>query len=134
MRVLTLLYVKKRPCTIDVITTNDLFITYGKNYGFLDSNLNGDNSYNFSEIASRRMLINEALKKLVLNGLINANEESRGFTYEINDNGIKICKKMHGDYYEKYLNYALKINEITQNFTDKQLINYATKESIRGGE
>jgi len=132
LRILILLNNINNPSSIDYITTIDLFTTYGKNYNFLDYNLHGDSSFKFSEIASRRTIVNEALKELVIQGLIKANKNKEGFTYEITLTGRSVCLDMTSDYSKNYNEYSKAIIEKTSNMDELQLINYVTKQSIGG--
>ena len=116
--------------SLDYITTMDLFTTYGKNYGFTQDNLHGDSSYNFSEIASRRTLINRSIKSLVTKGLVKAEKSVNGFYYSINDDGRKISNALDTDYHRKYIETVKTIIQKTHGLSDAQLIKYATKKSI----
>lgn len=130
LRILSILSVIHSSVSIDFITTMDLFTTYGKNYGFTQDNLHGDSSYNFSEIASRRSLINRSIKSLVTKGLVKAEESSNGFHYSINEDGRNICNALDTEYYHKYSETVKTIVQKTHGLSDAQLVSYATKRSI----
>lgn len=130
LRVLSILFIVQNSVSIDYITTMDLFTTYGKNYGFTQENLHGDSSYNFSEIASRRTLINRSIRSLVTKGLVNAEESSNGFHYSLNEDGRNICNALDSDYHRKYSETVKTIVQKTHSLSDAQLVNYATKRSI----
>ena len=130
LRILSILAVIQNSVSLDYITTMDLFTTYGKNYGFTLDNLHGDSSYNFSEIASRRTLINRSIKSLVTKGLIRAEKSVNGFYYSINDDGRKISNALDTNYHRKYIETVKTIIQKTHGLSDAQLIKYATKKSI----
>jgi len=130
LRVLTLLYVSKKSHSVDTITALDLFTTYGKNYNLLESNLHGDSSYSFSEIASRRKLITQALKTLVTNGMVIPLKNKYGFLYQINNHGICVCENMEGDYFNKYVQSLSTVIRKTSNMSETELVNYATKSAV----
>lgn len=130
LRILTLLYVSRKAYSVDTITALDLFTTYGKNYNLLESNLHGDSSYSFSEIASRRKLITQALKTLVTNGTVIPHKNSNGFLYQINNQGIRICENMEGDYFKKYVQSLSTVICKTSNMSETELINYSTKSAV----
>lgn len=83
----------------------DFICCYGKDYRVADANLHGDSSYKFGEIASRKELVDMAIKKLVTSGLINVKQED-GFRYEINDNGINYIDSLENQYCETYMKTA----------------------------
>lgn len=132
-RVLVLLYEIKKDLSLDLITSLDLFATYGKAYGMIDYNLHGDNTYTFSEIASRRKLINEALKSLVIDGLITPKQNAYGFTYGINDEGEEICSKMDTDYFTQYSECLQNVNKCTINMTEESIVTLATRKAVNRG-
>lgn len=130
LRILILLYVSKKSNSVDTITALDLFTTYGKNYNLLESNLHGDSSYSFSEIASRRKLITQALKILVTKGMIKPLKNQYGFLYQINNHGIWFCENMEGDYFNKYVQSLSTVIRKTSNMSETELVNYATKSAV----
>lgn len=132
LRILVLLNNVDYPVSVDYVTTIDLFTTYGKNYGFLDTNLHGDISFKFSEISSRRKLVNNSLRELVIKGLIKVKKNHLGFTYEISEDGVTICSNMNSNYFNKYNDYSKDIINQTKDFDEVSLINYATKQSLKG--
>lgn len=132
-RILVLLNVINKDCSLDLITSLDLFATYGKAYEMFDYNLHGDNTYTFSEITSRRKLINEALKSLVIAGLIIPNQNAFGFTYSISKEGNEMCSKMDTDYYIQYSECVEKVHKYTANMTEMGIITLATRKGVRKG-
>lgn len=130
LRILVIANVVTKPLSIDYITTIDLFSSYGKNYGFLEFNLHGDNAYSFSEIASRRYLVSQSVNNLVKIGLLKPLQNAYGFTYSISSDGKKVCEEMETDYFEKYFDGVKIIVQRTQDWTEAKMINYATKESV----
>ena len=89
----------------DQLVCYDFICCYGKDYGVTDFNLHGDSSYKFGEIASRKELVDMAIKELVLSGLINAVMD-KGFKYEINDNGIRYINSLDNTYGDNYMKAA----------------------------
>lgn len=132
-RILVLLCVIKKDLSLDLITSLDLFATYGKAYDMIDYNLHGDNTYTFSEITSRRKLINEAIKSLVIDGLITPNQNAYGFTYSINDEGKEICAKMDTDYFIQYSECVQTVHEYTNNMSEETIVTFATRKAVKRG-
>lgn len=111
LRILILLDTYHAPLSLDEIKQIDILSTYCKQYGMGETNLHGDTSYTLSEVASRRELINEALKKLVLQGHVEITTSKNGFTYSISKTGTAIHWQMTSDYaleYEKSLKQVIK--------------------------
>ena len=133
MRILTLLYANKKAVSLNIITAVDLFSTYGKNYDMLETNLHGDNSYSFGEIASRRTLIQKALKSLALKGYISVLNTSKGFRYIINNEGEKLCSNIKSDYFDSYTNNVKTVMSKVSQLSEKEIIEYATRYSVEGG-
>lgn len=102
MRALLLLSVFDKPIDLDCIKTVDLLSIYGKQYGISDSNLHGDGSYCFSEIAARHETIKSALRSLVKAGLVNVSTSRNGYAYSISANGKACCENMTSDYAKEY--------------------------------
>ena len=62
LRLLILLDEYDMPQTLDMLYAVDFMTIYSKPFGLSEQNLNGDNDLKFSEFASQRDLVKEALK------------------------------------------------------------------------
>ena len=68
--------------TSDIIAAADFITIYGRDFSIADENLHGDNNFKFSEFALLRELVNKAVKRLVVDGLINvSSKNNNGFSY-----------------------------------------------------
>ncbi len=103
IRVLLLLSAYSQPVTAEHILITDFITTYGKDFGITENNLNGDNSYRFSEFIARRELVQQAVKKLVLQRLIRPKGSKLGFVYALTDEGNNLIQEFVSSYAEKYL-------------------------------
>ena len=83
--------------TNEQILSFDFISCYGKEFGVSDTNLHGDGKYKFSELSLRNELLKEALKWLVLQGLINV-DVSQGFRYGITDLGSDFISSIDDTY------------------------------------
>ena len=92
----------KQGLSVDMLTGIDFITIYGKDFDLPLENLHGDNRYKFSEWTSRRELIQKAIKHLALNHLIDVNFTKQGFTYSVNDYGVKFSKCLCCDYANDY--------------------------------
>lgn len=60
----------KEKFTIDRIIGLDFISCYAADFGMPYANLHGDNGYRYGEIVGRRLLVQEAVKELVTQGLV----------------------------------------------------------------
>lgn len=70
LRVLIILNTAQLRLTIDKIVAYDFISTYSSDFGISESNLHGNNSYRFSEYTTKRIIITQSIKNLVLEGFI----------------------------------------------------------------
>lgn len=88
--------------TLDRIVAYDFIAIYGRYFGLANSNLHGDSNHGFGELPNRRAVLQEALKTLVLDGLVKATRQSDGFCYEITENGSRFCCRQKTEYANTY--------------------------------
>lgn len=91
LRILIVLNVSYARLSVDRISALDFITIYGKDFGVSEYNLHGDNDYRFSEYASKREIISQAVKNLVLVGYILPHCNKSGFTYSISKSGISFA-------------------------------------------
>lgn len=123
LRIIVLLDTYSCPLSLDEIIQIDILSTYSKQYGIGDVNLHGDTSYTLSEVASRRDLINEALKNLVLQGYVEVKTSKKGFLYFISEIGKNIHKQMSSDYAIEYKKNVKLVKEKISNKSSKEINN-----------
>lgn len=70
LRVLIILNTAQLRLTIDKIVAYDFISTYSSDFGISESNLHGNNSYRFSEYTTKRIIITQSIKNLVLEGFV----------------------------------------------------------------
>lgn len=131
LRVLLLLEIYDSYLSQDIIRDLDLLATYGKEFGVSDTNLHGDNSYSFSEMASRHNIIKNAIKQLVTDDLILVRTISTGFSYKISLKGKEYVTSMTSDYVIEYQNEVKKINIFTHGKSEKEIHNYVYNRILR---
>lgn len=91
----------------DLIAALDFITVYGKEFGVSDKNLHGDNRFKYSELPSRRQVVAQSIRTLVVEGMLNFSLK-RGFEYSINDKGINFVDNLESL-------YALEYSEIVRN-------------------
>lgn len=123
MRLLLMLSIDESSSrTIDNLTLADFITNYSKEFGIADNNLHGDNEFSFSEIALRRISAQEAIKTLVLDGLVIVYQSETGFKYSISPKGITFCKTLTSVYAQEYRTFAEKTNTFIESKTEAKLL------------
>ena len=79
----------------------DFINCYAKVFGIALENLHGNNDFMYAEMAGRRSLITEAIKKLVRHGILKV-KNNQGYQYKITDYGLEISNGFHSTYAEEY--------------------------------
>lgn len=122
LRIAILLGCFSSPQTVDMLYAADFMTIYGKVFGVSDADLNGDNQYKFSEFASRRQIVQNALKKLVLDGFALPSETSDGIVYSITDYGRKMIDRLESDYAREYRKVAATVAKRIQGQEERTVI------------
>lgn len=124
--------------TSDMIAAADFITVYGQAFGLADENLNGDNAFNFSEFASRRELVQKALRVLVLDGLVIVSKKHDGFRYGISKNGKVYCVRFNNDYADEYFATARAVSELIGSKSEREILAMINRRSTmslqRGGQ
>lgn len=94
MRILIILSISNKSKDIDTLTAIDFISTYSKDFKINDYNLHGDNNYNFSGFASRRVLIQKSLSLLLKKHYVKAIDSKNGIEYIIIEEQKKYVKNL----------------------------------------
>lgn len=136
LRVLLLMSAaKKKAYSIERIVSLDFIVCYAGYFQLPYLNPQGDNQYMFSELASRRERLQEAVKGLVIQGLLNV-EMDNGYAFSITDAGSKYIRKLKSEYALQYKAIATDAIKRFKDYSDLQLdhmINDSAVKSARGG-
>lgn len=122
--------------SIDKLVGIDFITVYGKDFYVSEYNLHGDNDYRFSEYTSRRDMVFQALKSLVLQGYIAVSCLKSGFYYSITDDGRTYCDAFSDNYATEYSTIVSKTIQYVETMSDRKLfrkINSFSIELLRGG-
>ena len=122
LRILIILNTVQTRLSIDRITDLDFIAIYGKDFGVSEYNLHGDNDYRFSEYTSKREIVSQALKELVLGGYIIPHCNKSGFNYSISRSGTMFCESLNDKYAEDFTNIVKKTNSLFLEHSDRKLI------------
>ena len=126
---------KKQAFSVDRIVSMDFIVCYAGYFQLPYLNPQGDNQYMFSELASRRERIQEAVKSLVIQGLLDVGMEN-GYVFSITDTGSKYIRKLKSEYAVQYKTIAADAIKRFKDYSDLQLermINDSAVKSVRGG-
>lgn len=88
--------------TADMLAAIDFIAVYGHDFGITEENLHGNGTYRFGEFSLRRELVREALKPLVVDGIVSVEPQRKGFVYSLSRAGIDYCSKFESDYADDY--------------------------------
>ena len=122
LRMLIILNTVRSRLSVDRIAALDFISIYGKDFGVSEYNLHGDNDYRFSEYTSKREIVSQALKKLVLGGYIIPHCNKSGFNYSISRSGTMVCESLNDKYAEDFTNIVKKTNSLFLERSDRKLI------------
>lgn len=87
--------------SIDRIIGLDFISCFAADFGIPYTNLHGDNGYRYGEIVGRRLLVQNAIKMLVSQGLINVTID-RGYLFSIFERGNEFSNKLETSYAREY--------------------------------
>lgn len=137
LRLVILLDLFDMPQSLNMIYAVDFMTVYGASFGLTESNLNGTNPYMFSEFASRREIVMEALKELVIYDMALPVNMDTGIAYTITPNGEELAASLESTYAKEYRIAAGKVLKAVKNTSDVKLIEMINKksaDSIRKGD
>lgn len=122
LRILIILNTVQTRLSIDRITDLDFIAIYGKDFGVSEYNLHGDNDYRFSEYTSKREIVSQAIKELVLRGYITPHCNKSGFNYSISKEGVAFCESLNDKYAEDFTDIVKKTDSLFFEYSDRELI------------
>lgn len=123
MRVLIILSSIDEGFDIDTLTTIDFMSTYSKDFKINNYNLHGNNNYNFSGFASRRLQIKKAINALLNANYIKAYDSTNGIEYKINEDQKKVCNNLKSTYSLKYKKIVKLVLAKIKSKSREQIIN-----------
>ena len=108
--------------SVDRAAITDYASIYSKNCGLSSENLNGDSSYSFSEYATKRLLVSDALTAMVRNGIVTVKTTGKGFLYYLSDLGKNAASKITCSYATSYMKYAKQSLSYFKEIDDDRLM------------
>lgn len=117
--------------TIERITAYDFIAVYAQDFGFKGESLNGENGFAFSELTARRGIMKSAVKELVLDGAVHANDGKDGISYTLSDTGRSLTENLRSEYAVKYRNAVKQIHRRYRNKSDIELSKIINRQSAK---
>ncbi len=126
----------EKPLNEEAIAMLDFMTIYSRDFEITASNLHGESNYRFAEFPSRRELVKSAIKRLVIDGLINVLQTNDGFKYMLSPDGLEFTSHLNSEYADTYYETAMQVLARTRGMTQRalsQLINKRITASLQGG-
>lgn len=117
--------------TIERITDYDFIAVYAPDFGFKAESLNGDNGFAFSELTAKRKLMKEAIKDLVLDGLVSASNSMDGIIYSLSSTGLDMSRQFQSEYAITYRKVIKQVHRRYRNKSEVELSGIINKQSTK---
>lgn len=134
LRTLLLLNEAAKPMNKDEIAALDFIVIYARSCGLLESNLNGDNRFNFAEFARKRELVSEALCDAVKRDLVDVSNSNDGFRFEANDRGRAVVASIDSNYAGQYRYAASSILAELDDYSGLELLELINRKANEAKE
>ena len=132
LRILIILSeLKPKQLSVEKIESYDFASIFGKTLGISEHNLNGDGFYSFAEFLSRRPLIEESLRNLVLSGLALATAGKNGFLYSASEQGIAAANNLNNSYATNYKNELKNAVRFFKHKNDEEIVATISDMAVR---
>lgn len=132
LRLLLILYItNSKGLSVDRLAAYDFITLYGKDFDITDTNLNGMNSFNFSEIPTRREICVKGIKEFALDGLIKVERSKNGFKYKISEAGKVYVESLDSDYSKQYISTVMKVLNSFDNVSDSALVKEINSKAVQ---
>ena len=132
MKLRTLFVLAAKPdevFSVERINAIDFISLYGKLFDVADVNIHGDSPYKYAELASRRELIKEATRTLVLEGLVFPDLRD-GFSYGILDAGKTLVGKFESEYAVEYRSNVERTMQQYGDYSEQDLMKLIERNSV----
>ena len=131
LRMVLLLSACGNAITADRAAALDFITVYSSAFHLSQRSINGENDFGFSEFATRRELVNKALKSMVIDGLMTVHRDELGFQYSLSPAGKKFCGSLNSEYAREYSELATITVRSTKTKSDVELLTFITRESTK---
>ena len=111
---------KSSPISLDRIIALDFITCYAEDFQIPYENLHGENSFMYSELAARKVLFREGIKKAVVDGLVTPVIDN-GYKFLLNDVGKKYTNALKSTYAKNYKEIVAEVHKSFKNYSDEEL-------------
>ncbi|MEF9839653.1 MAG: hypothetical protein RR444_08025 [Oscillospiraceae bacterium] len=136
LRLLILMDEFFEPKSLDMLYAADFMTAYGATFHLSNTDLNGENPYKYSEFASRREVVQSALKQMVLDGYAVPVKLDSGIAYTISSDGEDYCQSLESEYAKEYRQVASRVIKSIGNKSERSVIaaiNLMSADELKGG-
>lgn len=120
---LLLILGQQKSLSFDKLLAFDFIATYAASFNLAKDNLHGDNAFNYSEIASRREMMNKGIRLLRMYKLVSINYSNQsGYIYHLTELGQSMEKQLHDQYAVEYRKTLIKVINKYSQFSSKKLM------------
>lgn len=122
LRVLLILG-QRESASLDQLLAFDFITTYASSFNLSKDSLHGDNAFNYSEIASRRVMMNKGISLLRMYNLLGINySDQNGYEYRLTDLGRSIEGQLDDQYAIEYRHVLRNVMGKYSRFSSKKLM------------
>lgn len=111
LRGLIFLFLLDTTADADYLAALDTLTVNAQTFGLGEKNLNGTHRLASGELQTRTHLMNEALRRMTLQGLVHFTNEEGSAMFRISEAGTKLVNRLHSEYAAEFFNTALDIIE-----------------------
>lgn len=123
LRILILLNITNaKKMTENMVCALDFITIFALDFGLSDTNLHGYGRYRFGEYGSRKVVIKQAIRNLVLDGLIDVKSEKNGFVYSVSNLGKEYIHGFESFYADDYRITAIEVCHKLCNKKEEEII------------
>lgn len=114
---------QRESASLDRLLAFDFITTYASSFNLSKENLHGDNAFNYSEIASRRVMMNKGIRLLRMYNLLDINySDQNGYEYRLTDLGRSIEGQLDDQYAIEYKQVLSNVMGKYSQFSSKKLM------------
>ncbi|EFZ33943.1 hypothetical protein NQ504_03000 [Ligilactobacillus ruminis] len=114
---------QKESASLDKLLAFDFITTYASSFNLSKDNLHGDNTFNYSEVASRRAMMDKGISLLRMYNLIDINySDQNGYEYRLTSLGRSIERQIDDQYAIEYRQVLSNVIGKYSQFSSKKLM------------
>lgn len=126
---MTLANRKNEKLNLEGLVISDFVTVYAREFDLSDTNLHGNNEFNFAEFTLRRQQFEETIPFLVRQDLVSVSTGEDGFEYSINSRGEELISGFNSDYVKRYRNLAKLSAYYTDKLSQSEILSLITRKA-----